>query len=116
MNDAQTQANWTSEVVRLRAQIESLTREKAEEKQRADDNYFAFTTLMAERDTLRAELDAATKVMMKIAAHDCGCSPCYGTCMKGFAAEIELQARMEQAQEYLDTARTRPNTAAEETR
>ena len=45
--------------------------------------------------------DKLAEALRKIAEFDCGCVPCVGECRKGTAAETELQARMEIAQEAL---------------
>lgn len=47
------------------------------------------------------DAERLAEALRKIAEFDCGCVPCVGECRKGMAAEIELQARMEIAQEAL---------------
>jgi hypothetical protein len=41
----------------------------------------------------------AEKALTKLATIDCGCVPCHGSCRTGRGAEIELEARMDMADE-----------------
>ncbi|MBU9635464.1 hypothetical protein C6Q07_11050 [Burkholderia multivorans] len=54
-------------------------------------------TATARESYLLAALQKAERALTKLAAIDCGCSPCTGSCRTGRGAEIELEDRMDAA-------------------